>query len=30
MADRLRIMADLAGNLRRQLAAPAAGRDALL
>jgi hypothetical protein len=30
MAERLRIMADLAGNLRRQLAAPAAGRDALL
>ena len=28
VTERLRIMADLAGNLRRQLAAPGAGRDA--
>ena len=28
VAERLRVVADLAGNLRRQLAAPAASRDA--
>jgi hypothetical protein len=30
VAERLRIVADLAGNLRRQLAAPAAGRETSL